>query len=69
MYIEVSGYLVTKEGQFLPMGERGAGGGRRNSLFLALTESFPTSSLSFAVFEHLLSSLLKLTASVNCCEA
>ena len=62
VYIGVSGYLATKEGQFLPKG----GGGGKKEVFVP---SFPTSSLCFAVFEDLLSSLLKLTASVHCCEA
>ena len=61
MYIGVSGYVATKEGQLLPKGE----GGEKE----VFVPSFPTSSLSFAVFEDLLSSLLKSTASVNCCEA
>ena len=52
MYIGVSGYLATKEGQFLPKG--GGGWVGRKSLFLALTESFPTYSVSFAVFERVL---------------
>ena len=52
VYIGVSGYLATKEGQFLPKG--GGGWVGRKSLFLALTESFPTYSVSFAVFERVL---------------
>ena len=58
VYSGVSGYFAAKEGQSLP---NGGGGGGRKSFF----PCFPTFSLSLAVFEDLLSSLLKLTASVT----